>query len=225
MTTDTDAASPTDPIPEEIARAESESARRSRRMTDAQWTDCKLKWASGQYSLPELSKLYGISKNAIWRRLDRAGIKKGQDAGSYENAAKQKALEETGNAAAERDSRIRNKAIETEEFLLNAVDGVARAGLNAIVAARKGGLPISVALDDVKTAKEAVGMFKQAVETLQKIRGEDKVEEDELPHLMVSGLTEQDIQDIRKTQSEEAYLFGIEETQDDLNTLDESLES
>ena len=192
------------------------------RMSDKDWTDCKIKWASGQYSLPELSDLFGITKSAIWRRLNRAKVKKGADKGAYEADQQAKQIEDATNAVAERDSRIRTKAIEAEEFLLNAVDGVARQGLKAIVDARKNHLPISSAMDDVKTAKEAVAMFKTAVETIQKIRGVDKLEEDELPHLMVTGLTQKDMEDIRAAQDEERHLFGEDDADEILDDLDDA---
>ena len=219
METENDQARDTE-AEEKIAKAKSAG---SKRMSDSQWTDCKIKWASGHYTLDQLSKLYGISVNGIHKRLKRAGINKGQDNQVYEAEMRARQVEEAGEAAAERDAKIRSKAMEAEEFMLNAVDVVSRRGVKAISDAVKAGSVIANALYDIKTCNEAVKMLKTAVEVVQKIRGEDRVDEDELPELVVSGLTQGYMMEIRRAQEEEPGLFGVDAdlTESDLIAIEE----
>lgn len=193
---------------------------RSTRLKPAEWTDCKVKWASGQFTLKEIGDTYGISAKGLHRRLTRHGIKRGADAVAYEQEARIKQMEQSSNAVIERDAIVRKKAMAAEEFLLDAVDAIARQGLRSIVEAKKKNLPIATAMDDVKTAKEAVLMFKASVETIKKIVGEQQLDEDELPDLVVSSLTQQDLEDIAREQEEEKEMFGDGSSISDFDELD-----
>lgn len=191
-----------------------------KRLTAEEFIEASVKWRSGKYKLKELAEEYGVSENSLWRRFDRNGVKHAVDLAAFESQVRTAMLEETHNATLEREQRLRKQALDSKEFLLKAVDGVSRRGLNAIAETVKNKLPLANAMDDVKTAKEAILLFKNAVETIDRIVPKEEVDEDDLPTLSIEGLTVDDVDAIRQEHKDTQRMFGDFDEGDDLGALD-----
>lgn len=200
---------------------------KAKRLTPAEWMDAKIKWRSGQYTLPQLSEIFGISDQALWKRFKRHGIKRAEDAETYEAEIEQRQLEEAAEAIAARDKRRRERAGEIEDFVLESIHAINRSVMSSASAALKNRQPLATIHDDVKTGKELALMLKNNVETAKKIIGEDKIEEEELPTLRVMTLTDQDQDDIERKHKEEEAMFTIVDEDDDdiIDDIEDATES
>jgi hypothetical protein len=198
-----------------------------KRLTPAEWTDAKIKWRSGQYSLNNLAEIFDVSINGLWRRFKRNNVVRGQDADTYEAEMATRQMEDAAEAAVERDAKRRGRQNDIEDFTLEAIHGINRNIFAKVAKSAKENAPLATIMDDVKVGKEIALMLKNNIDTVKRIIGEEKIAEDELPTLRVMTLTGEDVDVIRQSQEEEAAMFGpmSGNTEDILDDMDEANEA
>lgn len=181
------------------------SEQTKKRMTPAQWSEARAMWASGEFTLEQISEKFAVTRETLSRRFKKDGVAKGQS--QVDKRVEEEIVQQVVNNKdkwAERAEHVRETYYKTAETIRNM-------NLKVIGDAMKGPGAFS-AQPDLK----ALGMLISNLEKLRvgqfAITGLDKelAEEDEIPELMVRSLTEKEIKLIREAQSEAAQEDEIE---------------
>lgn len=173
-------------------------------------------WKTGDYTLDQLSKKYGRSKEALSRIFAKAGAEKGSYAKEVgeeaTKAVEKKLLEESAVLAdmiriAKTDA---NKLFETLRKLM----------IETIVKNRAAGKPMAAILGDIKVidlaARAARNIQAGQFEVLG-INKEDKNKKEELSELKISGLSTHDIESLKQAEK------APDDFEQELKKLEESL--
>ena len=201
---------------QEILDMRSEKAEKAKakgaRLTPSQWREIDMLWESGEVTVADLTRRYGRSRECFVSHYKKHGIVKGAKKEELRKAAELAAREQSRNEAAILSERIR----KTKEEHYKMAEAIGRLTFNEILKARQDGKPFRSIQQDVKA-------LLLAAETLKKVREErwvtlgldkDVVDEDTLPELVMTTMTEEQCQQLRQAQQEDEMDLGLND--DDL---------
>ena len=191
----------------------------SKRLTPREYAKAKTMWASGDYSLAEISKAVGVSVTAISRRFKKDGVKRGSYAAKTA-AAVQKAIEKT---AAAQNEELSAYAHDLKMNALKAIDLFNKKAYADVAKSIKDGTPVGEKLTDLKALAEASKIISQNYTTGANILGLDKeIEEvEQLSELRIKLMTEDDVKELREKQRQELAEANGEMIDDELDGLSE----
>ena len=177
------------------------------RLTPSQWREIEMLWESGEVTLKDLSKRYGKGTDTFVTHFRKHGIVKGARAEELKKLA-EKAQREKAVADAEVISeRIRR----TKEDHYKMAEALGKLTFNEVLKARQEGRQFRTIQQDVKA-------LLLAAETLKKVREErwitlgldkDAVDQDSLPELVMSTMTDEEVQALRNAQREDEEEMGF----------------
>lgn len=168
-----------------------------KRLSDAEFAEAREIYELGQAGLVEIADKYGISRQALSRRFKDAGVTRGSRAHELAAVTKSAATIATAatTAAAERFADRRADWIEETRLQgvkqLKLARQLAQKVVQDAIAAGRG---VATAEDDLK----AVQRFNKIIcdnlqNTLDILRANEHVDEDELPSLTLEDLTNEEI--------------------------------
>lgn len=182
------------------------------RLTPRQWSEIETLWKSGEITLAELSQKYGKDKTTFINHFRKTGIKKGENKEEIARMAQKVAEEKAKTEAAILSDRIRR----TKEEHYKYSEAIAKLTFKQVLEANNEGRQFRTISQDVKA-------LLLAAETLKKVREErwvtlgldkDVVDPDELPELVMSTMTEEQVEQLRNMQREDEEEMGLND--DDL---------
>lgn len=189
----------------------------SKRLTPMQWAEAEAKWATGEFTLDDLSNEFGVRPETLSRRFTKKGIKKG--AASIGRELRETYIETVKSRAELTAEKIQSRREKFDSW------GVAIGGLimKEIGQAAKDNAPISTREDNIKTLVKAAQGIQSAWAISKDALNMDAFtdENDELPELAFTQLTEDQIREIRQAQESEDELGIGEFDDDDLDDLEE----
>lgn len=163
-------------------------------MTDAELAEAKELYELGKANLVELSEKYGISRQALSRRLKDVGAVKNSRVGEVA-AATAAAAKAAAVAAAERFADRRADWIE--ETRIDGVNSLKQIRLltrKVVLDAMKAGRPVATAEDDLKALQRFNKIICDNLQNaLSILRADEMVDQDSLPTLRIEDLTDEDI--------------------------------
>jgi prophage DNA circulation protein len=179
-----------------------------RRLSDAEFAEAKELYELGQLGLVELADKYGVSRQALSKRLKGAGAVKGSRAHEIAAAASAAAKSAAASSAAAVAERFADKRAEwIEETRLEGVQALKQARLLARktvadqlrLGSTGAAAPMAAIDDDLK----AIARFNKILidnisEALRILKSDELIEEDNLPTLQISDLTDAEILDHHK---------------------------
>jgi hypothetical protein len=188
--------------------------RKQTRMTAADWAEAEALWMTGEVELKDLSKRFGgIRVETLSRHFAQAGIKKGSAAPAEE--IKKKVVEKAVAA----DS-LAGRIKDTRDQCYTWTRTLSMMTMQLLAKARQEEKPVSSTYEDLRAIDLAQRQISQGWKTRSEILKIDKEDPmaDELPNLVVRGLTVAEIEAIRNK--------GIEEDPEaaDLANMDMGLE-
>ena len=169
---------------------------KKRNLTLKQWAEAEALWESGTVIYEDLVKKFGCSISTFERHFKKNGIVKGAKAA----AAKKKVEERLAAAAVDEATLIAARIRETKESHYKMASGLAQLAFNEILQAKKDLLPVATALNNLKALDAAMTVIKKAGEERYKVLGLDRpdaVDPDELPELLITELTAEQIKELR----------------------------
>lgn len=170
-------------------------------------------WRLGEATKPELSKKYGISEDRLTDLFDREGVKKGEAAA--EIAAKRAAALE---AALTLDPAVHARRVfDTKNETYRYIEMVRKLAAKAIVTCQQNGLPLGSIQNDMKALREAAQTFKVCREEAFVVLGikEDDSGDDQLPDLVITGLDDEQIEELRNANGSDDGIADIPGIPDD----------
>lgn len=169
---------------------------KKRNLTPKQWAEAEALWESGTVIYEDLVKKFGCSTSTFERHFKKHKTVKGAAAA----AAKKKVEERLAAAAVDEATLTAARIRETKESHYKMASGLAQLAFNEILQAKKDGNPVSVALNNLKSLEAAMNVIKKAGEERYKVLGLDRpdaVDPDDLPELLITELTAEQIKELR----------------------------
>lgn len=179
------------------------------KLTPRQWAEAKALWETGAVTLPELAKKYDRHEQSFAQYFRRHGIKKGSKVAEIAKKVEKKIEEQHANDAEIIAARIR----ETKEEHYKMASGLAKLTWAEILKAKQDSVPVSSALNNLKALESAMNVLKKAREERYSVLGLDRadaVDENEVPELVISELTAEQIAALRERSFQEMNQLEID---------------
>lgn len=169
----------------------------SKKLSPREWAQATALYRAGEATLEELGKKFNRHPQSFAQYFSRRGIKKGDQAHKHakkvEEAVEKQAIKDAALIAA----RIR----ETKEEHYKMASGLAKLTWAEVLKAKQDGVPVSTALVNLKALDTAMSVLKKAREERYSVLGLDRpdaVDENDVPELVISELTADQIEALRK---------------------------
>lgn len=189
-----------------------------------QWAEAEALWATGEATLAELSKMLGISMSGISIHMKKRGIANKSAAEEHKRKVTEKVIEAVSEDAGIIAARIR----ETKEDHYKMATGLAKLAWNEVLKTQQAKEPISTATSNLKALEAAANVLSKLRLERWAILGLDRADTfspDELPELVISELTAEQIHALQERNFNE---LDIEESSDltdeELEELDQDLD-
>lgn len=187
---------PVKKTPKEIKEARAAAAAKRRMFTPAQWAEFEALYAAGSVTYADLAVKHGGSIATFERHMKKNGIVKG----SAVAAAKAKLAEKLETASIDEATVLAARIRETKEQHYTMASNLTKLTWNEILQAKKDGNPVSIAYNNLKALQLATAILKTTREEKWAVLGLDRpdaVDPAELPELVISELTAEQIKELR----------------------------
>lgn len=163
----------------------------SKRMTEAEFEDASVMWESGRYGIAEISSEFGVRKDALRRRFERAGSVKGSRAAVVREAAEAKMMEKA--------LIIADRIDRTKEDHYGWAEAIGKLSMKLIIDQVRGSAPIASVELDIRTLERTMRILQGARSERYIALGinKDVPETDKVPTLEISVLSQDQIEDIQ----------------------------
>lgn len=158
-------------------------------------------WASGDFTLDELSEKFDITPGALHKRFKKAGIEKGEAREKLQEAISQ-SLE---SQAKEKAAELMQLASQIKELHLKGSMSISKRILYEINQATQKHKPIASIRDDIKTLNDASKGLASNYAIAEKVLrlNDEETPDDEIPDLVVRRMNDDDVKRLRDEQSRE----------------------
>ena len=194
---------------EEVKEKKAGSRKKTVMLSPKRWAEARALWESGEVTLTMLSEKFDVTRATLQRHFTLRGCKKGSKSHEHEK----KVAEEIAKNAVDDASVIAARIRETKEEHYKMASGLAKLTWNEVLQAKKAGSPIATAMNNLKALESAMNVLKKAREERFAVLGldrEDYVDQEGLPELVISELTADQIEVLRRKQASDD-LGDIEE--------------
>lgn len=170
---------------------------RVRSLTPRQWAEIEALWEAGEVTYSDLMTRYGKSQSTFERHFRKRGLIKGAKA----HVAKKKIEEKLAEATILDATVIAARIKETKEQHYKMAAGLASLTWAEILKTKQDGAPVGIALTNLKALDVAMNVLKKAREERYSVLGMDRpdaVDPEDLPELVISELTADQVQELRE---------------------------
>ena len=183
---------------------------KSKRLPARTWAVIDALWEAGDATYNDLVAKFGVSRQGLRTHFKSKGI---VQRSKKEEIAKV-VSEDLTKAVSEEATILAARIKETKEEHYKMASGLAKLTWAEILKAKQDGIPVGTAINNLKALDTAMTVLKKAREERYAVLGLDKdaVDENEVPELVISELTADQIETLRKRSFSE-----IEEIEVDLD--------
>ena len=165
-------------------------------MTAKQWAEAEALWETGDVTLDDLAKKFGRNRSSLSRHFTEHGIKQG----ALKEEHKKIVGDAVRAAAVDESTVLASRIRETKEEHYKMSTALAKLVWSEVLKAKQDGAPMSSIMNNVKSLDIAATALKKLREERWSILGLDKsdfIDEDGLPDLMITELTNAEIEALR----------------------------
>lgn len=188
---------------------EKQSQNKYARLTQSQWREIDALWESGDITVKQLVERYKKHPDTFVNHFRKYGIKKGAKAAELARIAAEQAKAKTRQEADIVSERIH----KTKEDHYKMAEAISRLTFNEILKAKQEEKEFKAAKENIKTLLLAAETLKKCREERWIVLGLDKdvVDEDALPELVMSTMTEEQVRQLREAQIEDEEMMGLDD--------------
>lgn len=176
--------------------------KRKGKLSEREWAEATALWEQGAVTYGQLAEKYDRHEQSFAQYFRRRGIKKGS-ARAKTMAKVESAIEkQLVNDAAIIAARIK----ETKEEHYKMASGLAKLTWAEVLKAKQDGVPVGSAINNLKALESAMNVLKKAREERYAVLGLDRpdsVDENDVPELVISELTADQIEALRARSFQE----------------------
>jgi hypothetical protein len=172
------------------------------KLPDKAWAEATTLWKQGVATLDDLAAKFDRHPQSFAQYFRRRGIKKGQDKDKIAKKVEAVVEKQEINDAQLIAARIR----ETKEEHYKMASGLAKLTWAEILKAKQDGVPVGTAINNLKALESAMNVLKKAREERYSVLGLDRpdaVDENDVPELVISELTADQIETLRQRSFKE----------------------
>jgi hypothetical protein len=183
------------------------TVKRRGRLSERDWAEATALWEQGVVTYAQLAEKFDRHEQSFVQYFRRRGIKKGS--GRAKTMAKVESAVEKQliNDAAIIAARIK----ETKEEHYKMASGLAKLTWSEVLKTKQDGAPIATALNNLKALDSAMSVLKKAREERYAVLGLDRpdaIDENDVPELVISELTADQIETLRARSFRELNDLG-----------------
>lgn len=192
------------------AKTKTKAKAKSKRLPARTWAVIDALWEAGDATYNDLVAKFGVSRQGLRTHFKSKGIIQG----SKKQEIAKVVSEDLTKAVSEEATILAARIKETKEEHYKMASGLAKLTWAEILKAKQDGVPVGTAINNLKALDTAMTVLKKAREERYSVLGLDKdaVDENEVPELVISELTADQIETLRKRSFSE-----IEEIEVDLD--------
>lgn len=167
------------------------------KLSAKEWAKIEALWEEGDTTYADLVKKYGKSVSTFERHFKKRGTVKG----AARDARKKKAEEQLASKAIDDGTVLAARIKETKEEHYKISAALTRLTWNEILSAKNEARAFSTALNNLKALDAAASVLKKTREERFAVLGLDRndtVNPDEIPELVISELTADQVEQLRK---------------------------
>lgn len=182
-------------------------AKGSKHLTAPEWAEACELWRSGSVTLNDLAHRFGKAAETFSRKFKAEGIVKGERVAEMQQQVQATVKKQINDDAAILAKRIR----DTKEQHYAMAEGLSKLTWNEITQARQNNQPMAVAQNNLKALQTAAQTLKALREERWAILGldnPDQITDDELPELVISELTQEQIMELQRREEEALAIQG-----------------
>jgi hypothetical protein len=184
------------------------------RLTLKEWSEAEAIWSAGMMTRKALAEKLKITERTLQRHMVEAKIERGSKTSEHKEAVAEELKKVEVTDATILALRIR----ETKEDHFKMVDGLGKLTWNTVLKARADAKPIATIMNDLKAIGAALSNIAAVRAEKWALLGLDQesyIDEDEIPSLLISELTAEQVAELRNRDHSEF----------DEITMDEGLEN
>jgi hypothetical protein len=176
-----------------MSEARSEPSKKP--LTEAQKTEATALYRAGVATADEIATKLKVSVHTLRSYFARKGIKKGEK--EKEVASKKEALVQ--QALALDPAILTRRIFDTKNETYRYIEMIRKLAAKTIVDCQQKGQPLGMIQNDMKALREAASTIKTCREEAFAVLGVrlDEVEDENLPDLHITGLTDDQIEDLQ----------------------------
>jgi hypothetical protein len=182
--------------------------RKKPNLKPSQWAEAEALWESGEVTLKDLAERFGRDTTVISRHMTLNNVQHGARAEEYSRLIREKIAAELAGDPGENAKRI--KAMK--EDALKFMDATEKLAWNELVEVKRKGLPMQTIFPNLRAIRELVTIFTstrtEKWQLMNVIEFESRVEKEDIPELLISELTSDDIERMRIDQLQTASITG-----------------
>lgn len=167
----------------------------SKRITPKDWAEVEALWELGQITRTEIAKKLGISTTAVSVHMKKKGIIRGSKVEEQRRRVSAKIMEETSSNSTIHSQRVQEA--KDQHYQMN--QALSQLVWKKVVDTQKAGQPVSTIHHELKALETAINVLAAARKEKWAVLGLDKpdvVDVAELPELVVSELTAEQIEEM-----------------------------
>jgi hypothetical protein len=173
-----------------------------KRLTPKEWAKAETLWESGEVTQAALARKFDITEQAIHLHMKRHGKKHGAKAEENKRKVAEKVTAGLYEDAAVTAARIR----ETKDQHYQMASGIAKLAWSEVLKAKQDGAPMSSVGPNLKALDSAMTVLSKARAERWAVLGLDRpdhVDEDGIPELMISELSQEQVDQLRNREFDE----------------------
>lgn len=211
-------------VTEKTPKATEAPAKRKGKLSEREWAEATALWEQGAVTYGQLAEKYKRHEQSFVQYFRRRGIKKGSARAKTMAKVESVVEKQLVNDAAIIAARIK----ETKEEHYKMASGLAKLTWAEVLKAKQDGVPVGTAINNLKALESAMNVLKKAREERYSVLGLDRpdaVDENDVPELVISELTADQIEALRARSFRELNELGdvpIEDIGEDDGVVEES---
>ncbi len=181
--------------------------KRRGRLSEREWAEATALWEQGAVTYGQLAEKFNRHEQSFVQYFRRRGIKKGSARAKTVAKVESAVEKQLVNDAAIIAARIK----ETKEEHYKMASGLAKLTWAEVLKTKQEGAPIATALNNLKALDSAMSVLKKAREERYAVLGLDRpdaIDENDVPELVISELTADQIEELRARSFRELNELG-----------------
>lgn len=182
-------------------------AKRKGRLSEREWAEATALWTQGAVTYGQLAEKYDRHEQSFVQYFRRRGIKKGsaraKTMAKVESAVEKQLINDASIIAA----RIK----ETKEEHYKMASGLAKLTWAEVLKTKQDGVAVGTAINNLRALDSAMNVLKKAREERYAVLGLDRpdsIDENDVPELVISELTADQIEELRARNFRELNDLG-----------------
>jgi hypothetical protein len=181
--------------------------KRKGKLSEREWAEATALWEQGAVTYGQLAEKFDRHEQSFAQYFRRRGIKKGSARAKTMAKVESAVEKQLVNDAAIIAARIK----ETKEEHYKMASGLAKLTWAEVLKAKQDGVPVATALNNLKALESAMNVLKKAREERYAVLGLDRpdaIDENDVPELVISELTADQIEALRARSFRELNELG-----------------